>query len=491
MHFPFPPRPSHRFFILLALAATATVAARANNLGRDAKQLYAQYCADCHGENLAGNKAPSLISGTWKHGSSYASLRRTIQEGRPEFGMPAFKAALNDAETQALINYLRESATRAHDPQPREEQPLPTGVQHSERQDYRIEPVVEGLDVPWSLAFLPDGRILVTERVGRLRIIDHGQLLPEPVAGVPPVVVRDEAGLMSVVADPDFARNQWIYLSFCDPGEGDTAMTKIVRAQLEGNRLVNEQTIFAIPRDKYPTGYALFGCRLVFQDGYLFFSVGVRGMEDRVSLNAQDLTVPNGKIHRVYRDGRVPPDNPFVRTPGAFGSIWAYGVRNPQGLALDPRTGELWESEHGPRGGDELNHIRRGRNYGWPVITYGINYDGTPITDKTRAPGMEQPVINWTPSIAVSEIEFYTGKKFPNWKNSLFIGSLAQQKFLRVVLAGGRVVHREEVFHGLGRVRDIKTGPDGDLYLALELIGKLGRIVRLVPVEDATAATKK
>jgi glucose/arabinose dehydrogenase len=491
MHSPSPIRPGFRLFFPLALAATAVAPLGASNHGRDAKQLYAQYCADCHGDNLAGSKGPTLISGTWKHGGSYASLRRTIQEGWPEFGMPAFKATLNEAETQALINYLRESATRAVDPAPNEERPLPVGIQHSEKHDYRIEPVVEGLDVPWSLAFLPDGRILVTERVGRLRVIDHGQLLPEPVAGVPRVVVRDEAGLMSVVADPDFAHSRWIYLSYSDPGDGDTAMTKIIRAQLRGNRLVNQQTIFALPREKYPKGYVLFGCRMVFQGDYLFFSVGVRGMEDTVSMNAQDVTVPNGKIHRVYRDGRVPKDNPFVKTPGAWPSIWAYGNRNPQGLALDPRNGELWETEHGPRGGDELNHIQRGRNYGWPVITYGINYDGTPISDKTRAPGMEQPVINWTPSIAVSEIEFYIGNKFPNWKNNLFIGSLAQQKFLRVVLDGDKVVHREEVFHGLGRVRDIKTGPDGDIYIALELIGKLGRIVRLVPAEESVAHQQK
>jgi glucose/arabinose dehydrogenase len=204
-------------------------------------------------------------------------------------------------------------------------------------------------------------------------------------------------------------------------------------------------------------------------------------MEEFTTGAAQDLALPNGKIHRVYHDGRVPADNPFANEARAFKSIWAYGVRNPQGLAVNPADGSLWETEHGPRGGDELNRIERGKNYGWPVITYGMAYDGRPISDKTEAPGMEQPAINWTPSIAASQIEFYTGDRFPRWKGHLFIGSLAQQKLLRVEVKEGRVVHREEVFSRLGRVRDIKTGPDGDLYLALELIGKPGRIVRLVP----------
>jgi len=450
---------------------------------RDVVKLYAEFCSGCHGDHMEGGKAESLIDRKWLHGGDHASLLRSIRKGYPQEGMPAFKATINDAEANALIFYINETATRAVDPQPREEQPLPVGVQHSEEQAYRIESIAEGLDVPWSLTFLPDGRMLVTERVGRLRVIDHGKLQPEPIGGVPKVVVRDEAGLMSVVADPDFAHNQWIYLSFSDPGDHETAMTKIIRARLRGNELVEPETIFAMPRERYQHSYVLFGCRLVFKGPYLFFSVGERGMEENATGQAQNLAVPMGKIHRVFRDGRIPPDNPFVKTPGAWGSIWAFGNRNPQGLAIDPRNGALWETEHGPRGGDELNFIQRGRNYGWPVITYGMNYDGTPITDKTHAPGMEQPIINWTPSIAVSEIEFYTGDRFPKWKNNLFVGSLAQQKFLRLTVKGSRIMHREEVFRGLGRVRDIKTGPDGYLYLALELIGKPGRIVRLVPAE--------
>jgi glucose/arabinose dehydrogenase len=260
-------------------------------------------------------------------------------------------------------------------------------------------------------------------------------------------------------------------------------MTKIIRGRLRDNRLVDQETIFSVPTSSYQKSHVLFGGRLAFHDGHLFFSVGERGLEEGSVGEAQDLSVAVGKIHRVFPDGSVPADNPFVNTPGAMRSIWAYGVRNPQGLAFDPRQGDLWESEHGPRGGDELNRIVRGANYGWPVVTYGMNYDGTPISDKTHAPGMVDPVLYWTPSIAVSEIEFYTGNRFPKWKNNLFVGSLAQQKFLRLVVEKGKVVHREEIFERLGRVRDIKTGPDGLIYLALEFIGKPGRVVRLVPAD--------
>ncbi|HWA87874.1 MAG TPA: PQQ-dependent sugar dehydrogenase [Opitutus sp.] len=468
---------------ILSLAVSAAVAAPAP-VKRDVAKVYAELCSGCHGEHMEGGKGPSLLGARFRDVRNNASLLRTIRDGRPANGMPGFAAALNDAETHAMINYLHEVATRTAEPMPQQERPVPEGVQHSEVEDYRIETVAAGFDVPWSLTFLPDGRMLVTERVGRLRVIDHGKLLPEPIRGLPTtIMVRDEAGLMSVVADPDYRQNGWIYLSYCDTGPKESSMTKVIRGRLRDGALVDQQVVFAIPPEKYQPSTVLYGGRLAFKGKYLFISVGERGMETSTTGQAQDLALPNGKIHRVFHDGSIPPDNPFVKKPGAFQSIWAYGVRNPQGLAINPRDGEVWESEHGPRGGDELNHIRRGRNYGWPVITYGINYNGTPVSDKTAAPGMEQPVINWTSSIAASEIGFYTGDKFPHWRGNLFVGSLAQQKFLRIVLDGGRVAHREEVFHGLGRIRDIKTGPDGDIYLALEYIGKLGRVVRLVPAK--------
>jgi glucose/arabinose dehydrogenase len=449
-------------------------------LAGDPKAAYEQLCASCHGADLTGSKGPNLL-GTLKHGESAVALAAAIKAGFPNTGMPAAGAQLTDAEIQALVVFIEERRENAVLPPP--VQPLDEKrTWHSEKQAFRIEAIVQdGLQVPWSFAWLPDGRILLTERIGRVRIIDHGKLLPDPIAGIPAVIEKGEGGLMAIAVHPDYVHNGWIYLSFSDPGEGEHAMTKIVRGKLRDNRFVEQQTIFSIPKADYPEGYVLFGSRLAFDGDYLFFTVGERG----VTGDAQQLDRPNGKVHRVFHDGTFPPDNPFVSRRGAYGSIWSYGHRNPQGLAINPATHEVWESEHGPRGGDELNFIKPGANYGWPAITYGINYDGTAISDKTEAPGMEQPARHWTPSIATSPIAFYTGDKFPQWQGNLFLGSLAQQKFIRFEVQDGKVVHEEELFTNLGRVRDIKTGPDGYLYVALEeLHGASGWLVRLVPAGD-------
>jgi glucose/arabinose dehydrogenase len=451
--------------------------------GRDAGALYAELCANCHGPQLEGGKGGGLRGNPWKHGGDDASIARSIRDGFPNTGMPAFKATVNEAETQALVVFLREAAARVVETPPATEKPPPRETQRSQEHRFKVESVAEGLDVPWSMSFLPDGRLLVAERIGRLRMVEHGAVRSEAIGGLPPVVVKQEAGLMSVVAHPDFAHNPWIYLSFCDPGPGDSAMTKIIRARLRDWQLVDHETIFAVSHEHYQKTYVLFGGRMVFDGDYLFFSVGVRGLEEKVTQDAQELTRANGKIHRVFHDGKIPPDNPFVGMAGAVGSIWAYGVRNPQGLARDPRDGALWETEHGPRGGDELNRIERGGNYGWPIVTRGMNYDGTPISEKKDDPKMISPVVDWTPSLAVSQIEFYSGDKFPQWKHQLFVGSLVTQKLQRLVVDAGRVTHTEEVFKNLGRVRDIKTSPDGLIYVALEAIGKPGRIIRLVPAE--------
>jgi glucose/arabinose dehydrogenase len=454
---------------------------RAVTKGREVGPLYQQLCANCHGENLTGSKAGSLTDNVWRFGGEDATIARNILQGIPGSGMPGFAAALSEAEAQAFVVFIREVATRKVEPQPKQAEPLPFPheVQHSELHDFRFEPVADGLQVPWSLAFLPDGRLLVTERAGRLRAIQDGKLLPDPIEGIPAVIEKGEGGLMCVLPHPDFAHNHWLYLSFSDPGENETAMTKIVRGKLCGGKFVEAETIFSFPREKYQKGFVNFGSRLVFDGDYLFFTVGERGSVGE----AQDLTLPNGKVHRVFHDGKIPPDNPFVHTPGAMASIWSYGHRNPQGLARDFQTGELWETEHGPRGGDELNRIEPGKNYGWPAITYGMNYDGTAITEHTEEAGMEQPVVHWTPSIAVCPVTIYTGDKFPKWKNQLLVGSLAQQKFLRLVTENGKVTHQEEVFKNRGRIRDIQVGPDGLIYLAFEPPGQPGRIARLVPAD--------
>jgi glucose/arabinose dehydrogenase len=449
-------------------------------LGAGPHEHYESLCGSCHGNDLSGGKGGSLI-GPLKHGDDAAALARAIKDGFPNTGMPPAGAQLGDADIAALVVFLRER--RANQVEPGPAAPLDQQlVRRSEQYSYRIQAVVnEGLQVPWSFDWLPDGRILLTERIGRLRVIENGKLLPEPIAGVPPVIERGEGGLMAVAVAPDYAQSGWIYLTFSDAGEPEHAMTKIVRGKLRDHRFVEQETIFSIPREQYQEGYVLFGSRLQFDQGYLYFTVGERGRTG----DAQQLDRPNGKVHRVFPDGRIPPDNPFVSEAGAWGSIWSYGHRNPQGLAINPATHELWESEHGPRGGDEVNFIQKGHNYGWPAITHGMNYEGTPVSDKTAAPGLEQPARHWTPSIAVSPIAFYTGDKFPHWQGNLFVGSLAQQKFLRFEVKDGRIVHDEELFSHLGRVRDIKTGPDGCLYIALEqLHGASGWLVRLVPAEQ-------
>jgi glucose/arabinose dehydrogenase len=254
-------------------------------------------------------------------------------------------------------------------------------------------------------------------------------------------------------------------------------MTAVIRGRLRDGAFVDQQQIFKADDSLYRAGGQRFGSRLLFdREGHLFFSVGDRACPG----DEQDLSQPNGKVHRVNDDGSIPKDNPFVHRPGAIPSIWTYGDRNAQGLAFSPVTGDLWESEHGPRGGDELNILHPGHNYGWPVITYGMNYDGTPITNHLTHSGMDQPVTYWVPSIATSPLTFYTGNRFPQWKNNLFLGSLAAQELLRLVIARDKVVHQEILFKGIGRVRNIVNGPDGDLYV---VFNQPDRIERIVPSE--------
>ena len=325
-----------------------------------------------------------------------------------------------------------------------------------------VQVVARGLEHPWSLAFLPDGRMLVTERPGRLRIVDAHGRLSAPLAGVPEVWAHGQGGLLDVVLDPRFADNARLYLSFAQPGENGTAGTAVARARLAGDRLEDTTVIFRqLP--KVDDGHH-FGSRLAFdRGGNLFVTAGDRMRWPFV----QRLDHGQGKLFRITPDGDAPADNPFVGRDDAQPWIWSYGHRNAQGAAIHPGTGELWEVEHGARGGDELNIVRAGRNYGWPEITIGVNYDGQPIgTGQSALPGMEQPVHHWTPSIAPSGLAFYTGDRFPAWKGNLFVGALAHHKLVRLTLDGDRVVGEEILLEAMGkRIRDVRMGPDGYLYL--------------------------
>lgn len=345
---------------------------------------------------------------------------------------------------------------------------------------FRVEPVAEGLDHPWAVEQLPDGRFLVTERRGTLLLIDKPGAAPRTIEGVPPVFARGQGGLMDVKLHPDYAKNGWIYLTFSKPvGEG--ALTSVIRAKLDGDKLADTETVFDPPADQATNTEIHFGSRIAFDGrGNIFFSIGDRGGPTTPQNLAQSLGSVTGKIHRLRDDGSVPQDNPFVSRAGAEPSIWAYGVRNPQGLVYDAATGRLWETEHGPRGGDELNIIRKGANYGWPLATYGINYSGTTITDKTSIPGMEDPVVQWTPVIAASGLALYRGEKFPRWQGNLFAGGLAGRRLVRIELDGTAVRNQEVLLKDTGRIRDVRVFSDGNLYVVYDDPGK---VVRLVPAD--------
>jgi len=341
----------------------------------------------------------------------------------------------------------------------------------------RVETVAEGLEHPWGLEFLPDGRMIVTERPGRLRIVTPDGHLSQPLSGVPRVFAQGQGGLLDVALSPSFERDHLVYLSFSEL-EGDVAGTAVARGKLGGRGLEGTQVIWRQkPKVKGPNHW---GSRLVFHpDGTLFVTMGERfSYRDR----AQDLSTTLGKIVRINSDGSVPRDNPFVGRKGALPEIWSYGHRNVQAAALEPGTNRLWTVEHGARGGDELNHPEAGKNYGWPVITYGIDYSGVKIGGGVAKAGMEQPVYFWDPVIAPSGMVFYTGDRYPGWKGSVFVGSLNPGLLVRLVLENGKVAREERYLGELGeRIRDVRQGPDGLLYMLTD--NPQGRILKLVPSE--------
>jgi glucose/arabinose dehydrogenase len=473
--------------------------------------LFTEHCSSCHGTDLAGGRAPSLFDEKWLASTTDDRMTAAIRDGVRNTEMEPFKAVLNDQQIWQLIQYIRTQSGALRTRPTFVADPSGT-VLKTEKQTVRIEVVTQGLNTPWGLAFLPDGRLLVTERTeqgGTLRIVDKGVLSP-PVKGTPKVHIQQDAGMFDVQVHPQYARTGWIYLSYAElqpgytppaapagnagaqPGRGrgpvSPSMTTIVRGKLSANNeWVSQEVIYRAPMSLYTTNGAHFGSRFIFdREGHLFYSIGDRG----VMQNAQDLSSPLGKIHRVNDDGSVPRDNPFVNTPNAIPTIWSYGHRNPQGLAWDPVSGRLWESEHGPTAGDEINIVQRGHNYGWGVATKGTQAGIT----KTSEPGMDDPIVYYIPTFAPAGISFSTSDRYPGWKNtSLFVGGLAGQALRRLEIAGDRVARQEVIFDQFGRVRDVIEGPDGYLYLALQnatgagtsyglIAPSPGLVVRLIPV---------
>ena len=432
--------------------------------GNPAKN-YQTYCAGCHGaqlEDFTGRK--------WIHGNTIDDIAKAIKHGYPDEGMPAFADAFSDAEIRELAAYLLEGSRN-----PKAIKGKKAGnIFKSEKLTFRLDTVAAGLDVPWGMAFLPDGSLLVTERGGKLYKIRHRQNIE--IKGVPEVLAEGQGGLLDVALHPNFEQNQYVYLSYSKP-KGRQATTAVMRARLEGSTLTGQRVIFEA--QPYASTRHHYGSRLVFgKNNQLFISVGERGNEDE---NPQNRDNDLGKIHRINDDGSIPADNPFKDKSGKVTSLYTYGNRNPQGLALHPETGEVWETEHGPKGGDEINIIKPGKNYGWPLTTYGIDYSGAKITDKVIAPGIEPPIHHWTPSIGPSGMAFVTGERYKPWKGAVLSGALPLEYLNLSYLNGSKVTKEEKLLESIGRVRDVRMAPDGYIYIAVE--DNQGSIFRLVPVD--------
>jgi glucose/arabinose dehydrogenase len=360
----------------------------------------------------------------------------------------------------------------------------PGETTESSTPDFRVVRVAGPFEDPWSIAFLPDGGMLVTERPGRLQYIPAGGPSSSPIAGLPPILTGEHAGLMDVILDPDFAHNRTVYLSYAH-GTDDASTVRVLKATLDlaGTALSDQQVMFEA--QPYALELINYGGRLAFDaGGLLYLTLGDRYEEKR----AQDLGDDWGSVIRMRRDGSFPEDNPFVGKAGARPGIWSYGHRNPQGLAVDAQTGQIWLHEHGPMGGDELNLIQRGHNYGWPVVTYGLGYDGKPISALTHADGMDQPVYYWVPSIAVSGLALYQADRVPQWHGTLWAGSLAGEMLVRLSLADGKVVREERLLKEMfGRIRDVRVGPDGLIYIVND--SPEGALYRIEPLHRSASRT--
>lgn len=473
-------RPTHlltSLSVLAGLAFTGTASAQAVRTGTVAER-YKNLCSNCHGDKLQGAQAGSLLDDVWLVGGDDATIEKSIRTGFPDKGMPAWGNAIPDKEIRAMVIYIREQRDLFKRGQVQFVKPADSVTAKSELHAYQLNTWVGGLKEPYSLAFLSPTLAIMTEKRGHAYLIDKEKIAARPLIGLPLVDTGGQAGLFDVVPHPDYATNGWIYFVFSDPQKNaageNVSLTRVIRGKLKDGAIIDQQTIFQAKLEHYvKAGGVHFGGRLAFDGkGYVFLSIGERGGK----MVAQDLSLPVGKIHRLHDDGRIPADNPFVNNPKALPSIWSYGHRNPQGLAYEASTGRLYNSEHGPRGGDELNLVQPGKNYGWPVITYGMEYDGTAMTDITHKEGMEQPLTYWTPSLAVCGINFYSGDLFPQWKGNLLLASLAAQELRRITIKEGKVVGQEILFKELGRIRQVITGPDGAVYVLLP-----ERIARLKP----------
>ncbi len=507
------------FFLLpalfLALASCKSIDQENTTISaNDESQLgydtfYLDNCAVCHGDNLQGaSQGPPLV-GTLKHGDSLQSLIKSISEGYIEQGMPGWSNTLSRAEIKSAAMYIAETRENFsyYDFNVDKKLQIPPGRITTELHGFHYKTIAQNLDqLPYSIEPLANGKILVTEKMRGLRIIDSHGNKSTLIKGTPsvfddsvtmgPQLEYGLGWLFEVVAHPNYKENQWVYLSYTDRcdncGQNDkeeqvpVSMLKVIRGRIDNNQWVDEQVIWKVETDLYTNNSDIItGARMTFDNkGHLFFSIGAKGNDEYTGV--QDLRKPWGKIHRINDDGTIPEDNPFNDTPGAIKSIWSIGHRSPQGLEYNFNTEELWGTEMGPRGGDEINRILPGRNYGWPLYSLGMNYDGTPVEyGKTlgipfNIRDIEQPIVDLTPSPAISSFIFYTGNMFPGWKNQMLVGSLKASAVFRMKFQDALLIDRETIINQLARVRDIEQGPQGEIYLLLEHKSG-GQILQVIP----------
>lgn len=473
---------------------------------------YKEKCAVCHGADMEGAAQGVALAGReLKHGDSVADIAKSIADGFAQRGMPGFAGTMDEAQIKAVATYIAEmraSYTYA-DFRIGSAPELPQGSIRSEKHAFRIEPFATALtSLPYAIAALPDGSVLLSEKTGGLRIISPDGRQSEPLRGTPAafndgfevpgiLLVYGMGYLLDVAPHPDHARNGWVYLAFTErcsdcneasrQSKQPASMVKLVRGRIRDGAWVDQQTIWETGKQNYTVMPDMAaGGRIAFDNqGHAFLSIGIKGGSEFAGI--QDLSLPYGKILRLNDDGSIPADNPFVKVAGALPEVYTYGHRSPEGLEFDRRTGRLWETEMGQRGGDEVNLLKPGRNYGWPLVSKGLRYEGIPV-DYGKDLGIafdikdiEQPAVDLTPAPAVSSFVVYDGAAFPKWRGDLLVGTLKATELYRMELKGDRVVHRETLFSGPGRIRDIETGAGGVVYLLLE--HKSGsRIVRLVPV---------
>jgi len=430
------------------------------------KKIYAEYCAGCHGE-----KMEAFVDRRWKYGTTKEAISASIANGSIDFGMPAYRGIIKEKDidrmAELMVSYIKDVD------QYKMKRPA-NNVFKSQGMTIVLDTIAADMRSPWGFTQLPDGNYLITDITGVLYLVDQHRN-KTVIKNTPKVLDEGQGGLMDIELHPDYANNEWVYMAyskFRTEGNGTVTSTAIIRGKIRNNEFTDQQEIFEA--QPYTRTRHHYGSRIMFDNkGYLFFSVGERGREREFP---QNTVTDNGKIHRLHDDGSIPKDNPFVNDKKNRGSIYSYGHRNPQGLIFDKTTGIIWEHEHGPRGGDELNIIRKGANYGWPVISYGINYDGRPITDISEKEGMEQPEIYWIPSIAPSGMAMVTGNRYPAWKGDIMAGSLRFMYLNRCVMKDNKVISQEKLLPNIGRLRNVKMGNDGYLYVSVERPGLVFRL---------------